>query len=361
MNDDGHAPPPMGTSSSVHDACSVFAAFDRAAHVQRATGAGIAYGSSVTHERNARRTLLVAIIGSSMAFLDGTVVNVALPVMQRELALDRRGRAVGRRGLRAPSRFARARRRRARRSLGRKRVFLAGVVALLRRLCGVRCGAHRAARDPRARRAGRRRARSSFPEASRSSARPTPTRGPRSRHRHVVRVQRHHRRDRPRRRRMGGDHASWRWLFYFNVPIGVLVLLLAYRGVMETRDETAPRRMDWRGALLVTRRSRRSSSTGSSTRATSPARSERSCSSRSASSRSPSSCSSSRAARRADGAALAVRIAHVRGREPPHAAPLRCARRCALPRAVRSIQVQHYCPTAAGASLLPLVAPRLGR
>ena len=37
---------------------------------------------------NRRRwTLAVAILGSSMAFLDGTVVNVALPVIQRELRM----------------------------------------------------------------------------------------------------------------------------------------------------------------------------------------------------------------------------------------------------------------------------------
>src|ERR1700733_2707637 len=32
-------------------------------------------------------TLAVAVLGSAMAFLDGTVVSVALPVMQRELAM----------------------------------------------------------------------------------------------------------------------------------------------------------------------------------------------------------------------------------------------------------------------------------
>src|SRR5580698_11415988 len=32
-----------------------------------------------------RWTLVVAVLGSSMAFLDGSVVNVALPVMQRSL------------------------------------------------------------------------------------------------------------------------------------------------------------------------------------------------------------------------------------------------------------------------------------
>ncbi len=52
------------------------------------------YGSSVTprqslaNAKDARPTLLVAVIGSSVAFLDGTVVNVALPVMRRELALS---------------------------------------------------------------------------------------------------------------------------------------------------------------------------------------------------------------------------------------------------------------------------------
>ncbi len=35
-----------------------------------------------------RRTLIVAILGSGMAFLDGSVVNVALPVMQRDLGMS---------------------------------------------------------------------------------------------------------------------------------------------------------------------------------------------------------------------------------------------------------------------------------
>jgi MFS family permease len=38
--------------------------------------------------RSPRRTLVVAILGSSMAFLDGTVVNVALPVIQEDLSIS---------------------------------------------------------------------------------------------------------------------------------------------------------------------------------------------------------------------------------------------------------------------------------
>src|SRR6201999_709157 len=47
-------------------------------------------------------------------------------------------------------------------------------------------------------------------------------------------------------------HASWRWLFFFNVPLAAAVIALARRGVGETRDATAPQRMDWIGAALVT-------------------------------------------------------------------------------------------------------------
>ena len=35
-----------------------------------------------------RGILLAAILGSSMAFIDGTVVNVALPAIQRDLHAD---------------------------------------------------------------------------------------------------------------------------------------------------------------------------------------------------------------------------------------------------------------------------------
>jgi len=45
--------------------------------------------------------------------------------------------------------------------------------------------------------------------------------------------------------------ASWRWIFFINLPIGLTVLLLAVRHVPESRDESAPARIDVPGALLV--------------------------------------------------------------------------------------------------------------
>lgn len=47
-------------------------------------------------------------------------------------------------------------------------------------------------------------------------------------------------------------HASWRWLFWLNVPIGAMVALLSSRHIVESRDDdAASARMDWVGATLV--------------------------------------------------------------------------------------------------------------
>ena len=46
--------------------------------------------------------------------------------------------------------------------------------------------------------------------------------------------------------------ASWRWVFFFNVPVALGILVLAHTGVGDTRDESAPARMDWLGAAIVT-------------------------------------------------------------------------------------------------------------
>jgi EmrB/QacA subfamily drug resistance transporter len=196
-------------------------------------------------------TLVVAILGSSMAFLDGTVVAVALPIMQRDLSMNAGlvqwvveayalmlaslvlvGGALGDR-------------------IGRRRVYLAGVAvfAAASACCGLAPGAlilvgARAVQGLGAALlvpGSLSLISAAYPEKSRGSAigtwsafsSITGALGP------VV----------------GGwvvAHGSWRWLFFFNVPVAALVVLLARRHVEETRDDGAPRSMDWLGAALAT-------------------------------------------------------------------------------------------------------------
>ena len=48
------------------------------------------------------------------------------------------------------------------------------------------------------------------------------------------------------------ENASWRWVFFINLPIAVIVILLSLWRVPESRDEGASRHLDWQGATLVT-------------------------------------------------------------------------------------------------------------
>lgn len=48
------------------------------------------------------------------------------------------------------------------------------------------------------------------------------------------------------------DTLSWRAVFLINIPLAAAVLYLLMRHVPETRDEGAPKHPDWLGALLVT-------------------------------------------------------------------------------------------------------------
>lgn len=48
------------------------------------------------------------------------------------------------------------------------------------------------------------------------------------------------------------DRFSWRWIFYINLPLAVLVLLISFWRVPETRDEGATGKLDWPSALLAT-------------------------------------------------------------------------------------------------------------
>ncbi|HEX8637359.1 MAG TPA: MFS transporter, partial [Pyrinomonadaceae bacterium] len=45
---------------------------------------------------------------------------------------------------------------------------------------------------------------------------------------------------------------SWRWIFFINAPLAVIVLLIVWRRVPESRDEKASKSLDWTGALLAT-------------------------------------------------------------------------------------------------------------
>jgi EmrB/QacA subfamily drug resistance transporter len=52
---------------------------------------------------------------------------------------------------------------------------------------------------------------------------------------------------------IGGSlvQVSWRWVFWINLPVGVLAVLLATRVLPESRDESTPHRPDIAGAVLL--------------------------------------------------------------------------------------------------------------
>ncbi|MEJ7655035.1 MAG: DHA2 family efflux MFS transporter permease subunit [Chloroflexia bacterium] len=195
--------------------------------------------------------LAAAILGSSITFIDGTVVNVALPVLQSELgasvaeaqwivesyalmlaALILVGGSLGDR-------------------LGRRRVFSAGV--LLFALASTGCGLAQnvtqliVARGVQGVGAAllvpgslalisanfgkerRGRAIGTWSGFTAIAAGIGPV--------------------------LGGwlvESFSWRWIFFINIPLSVTVLLIVWRRVPESRDEEAKGRLDWVGAVLAT-------------------------------------------------------------------------------------------------------------
>jgi EmrB/QacA subfamily drug resistance transporter len=48
------------------------------------------------------------------------------------------------------------------------------------------------------------------------------------------------------------DHASWRWVFFLNLPLALAVVVISLRFVPESRDPEAAERLDLLGALLTT-------------------------------------------------------------------------------------------------------------
>lgn len=201
---------------------------------------------------NAGLWILVAtILGSSMAFIDGSVVNVALPVLQRDLnatsadvqwvveayslflsALILVGGALGDR-------------------VGRRRIYALGVLVFS--LSSVWCGF-----SPNINQLIIARAvqgiggallvpgslaiiSASFDEQKRGQAigtwsgftSVTSVIGP----------------------VLGGwliQVASWRWVFFINIPLAIIVLLIVFTHVPESRHEGETGGLDWWGALLTT-------------------------------------------------------------------------------------------------------------
>jgi EmrB/QacA subfamily drug resistance transporter len=194
--------------------------------------------------------LAATILGSSMASIDGTAVNVALPVIERDLgasvtamqwvvngyslmlaALMLIGGAAG-------DRF------------GRRRVFLIGIATFT--AASVCCGVATSATALVLARGlqgiggallipsnlaiiG-----ATFSETERgkaigtwaASAAITAALGP----------------------VLGGwlaDAVSWRAIFFVNVPLALVATVVTLRHMPESRDRNAPRRLDWRGTVLV--------------------------------------------------------------------------------------------------------------
>jgi EmrB/QacA subfamily drug resistance transporter len=194
--------------------------------------------------------LVVAILGSSMAFIDSTVVNVALPAIQSGLggtvtdmqwvveayglllsALILTGGALGD-------------------VFGRRRMFLLGVIVFA--TASVGCGLAANIRELVIARAVQGFGAaflvpgslsiisSSFSESKRGRAigtwsgftSMTTAAGP----------------------VLGGwliEHASWRWAFFLNAPLAAAVIGLSLWRVPESKVETG-REVDWLGALLLT-------------------------------------------------------------------------------------------------------------
>ncbi|TDO50723.1 EmrB/QacA subfamily drug resistance transporter [Kribbella sp. VKM Ac-2527] len=199
----------------------------------------------------ARWVLAATALGSGMAFLDGTVVNVALPAMGEDLDADMAGLQWIVNGymlmlaaliLLSGSLGDR---------LGRRRTFVAGVIwfALASLVCAV-------APNLEVMVAGRilqgiggalltpgslAILQTTFAHSDRSKAvgawsgltSVAAAVGP----------------------FVGGslvDSGSWRWIFLLNLPIALVTVLITLRHVPETRDETAAGKLDLTGALLAT-------------------------------------------------------------------------------------------------------------
>ena len=202
-------------------------------------------------KRAAPWVLVATILGSSITFIDGTVVNVALPVLQRELRTDIVGAQwiVEAYSLMLSSLILVGGSLGDR--LGRKRVFSIGLLLFATASAG--CGMAETTVQLIAARAvqglgaamlvpgslaiisasfskkDRGRAIGTWSGLTAISAGIGPV--------------------------LGGwliEHVSWRWIFFINLPIAAVVLALTWWRVPESRDESAGERLDILGAAAAT-------------------------------------------------------------------------------------------------------------
>jgi EmrB/QacA subfamily drug resistance transporter len=195
------------------------------------------------------RTLAATVLGSSLAFIDGSVVNVALPAIQRDLAADAAAiqwvmnaylvllGALVLTGGAAADRF------------GRRRVFVTGVVAFT--VASVLCALAQGPAGLVAARALQGAAAALLVPASLALLGATfPAR---ERARAIGAWAGYGALAMAAGPMLGGyltDHVSWRAIFLLNVPLAAAAVWLALRGAPESRSEHPPG-LDWPGASLA--------------------------------------------------------------------------------------------------------------
>ena len=186
--------------------------------------------------------LAATIVGFSITFIDGTVVNVALPVLQEKLgasvtqiqwvvesyalmlsALILVGGVLGDK-------------------YGRKLIFSIGIIifALSSLWCGLVSGATGSLSPGRCRVSGRaagaRKPRNHKRDISKKSTQRRSEHGPGLRLFRLIRAD---------FGRVAGRAYSWRWIFFINLPLAAIVLLITWKHVPETATRT--RRRGWIG------------------------------------------------------------------------------------------------------------------
>jgi EmrB/QacA subfamily drug resistance transporter len=195
--------------------------------------------------------LAATILGSSMVSIDGTALSVALPIIQKDLAVPLstvlwvvNAYSLGLAALMLLGGSAGDR-------YGRRRVFVIGIVlfTIMSLICGLSAGAHQLITARALQGVGgallvpanlaiigavfdeRERGKAIGTWAAFAAV--TGALGP----------------------VLGGwlvDTISWRAVFFLNLPIALVTLFITWRYMPETRNPEAPDKLDWPGAALVT-------------------------------------------------------------------------------------------------------------